>query len=292
MRDLLMDPTTHAEWSALLRSSALRPEQALTAEAATQIVPARRSVGSVAIVGLRGIISQRPTLMSLSFGGTSTAQFAREVVTALADPAVGAVVMDVDSPGGQVFGVPEAAAVIRAARGGKPLVAVTNGLNASAAYWLSSQASEIVSTPSGLTGSIGIYVAHEDLSAALEQKGSKVSLISYGRRKTEGSEFGPLDDETRAAIQARVDEFGEMFVRDVAKGRGVPPEKVRTDFGEGAVLTASQAVAAGMVDRIATLDEVVGALARGYQPAKLAPRAYDETELRARAALAGLDILA
>jgi signal peptide peptidase SppA len=131
---------------------------------------------------------------------------------------------------------------------------------ASAAYWLASQADEIVSIPSGNVGSIGVFSAHQDLSAALEKEGIKVTLIKAGKFKVEGNPFEPLSDEARAQIQTRVDDAYSQFTKDVARGRGVKPSDVRGGYGEGRALPAKEAKAVGLIDRIATMDEVLGKL--------------------------------
>jgi signal peptide peptidase SppA len=281
---LAMDKRTYRLWAEQANKSTLVPSM----EAATKLIPAKRSVGSVAVVPLTGFLTQKPSLFSLIFGGTSVQAFAREVIAALADPSVGAVVMDVDSPGGEVFGVTEAATAIREARGTKPLIAVANPMAASAAYWLASQADEIVATPSGLVGSVGVFTTHVDQSKALEQQGLTVTFISYGDRKTEGNPAEPLSEEAFSSVQARVDETGRQFEADVAKGRKVTAARVHEDYGKGGILTASQALAAGVVDRVGTLDEVVAKMANGYKPK--GARAHDEVEMRARAILGGLEV--
>ena len=285
---LAMDERIYRLWSELASRCAV-PHHA---EAAARLIPARKSVGSVAVVPLTGFITQKPTLFSMLFGGTSVQAFAREVTAAMGDPGVGAVVMAIDSPGGEVFGVTEAASEIRAARGSKPLIAVADPIAASAAYWLAAQADEIAITPSGLAGSVGVFAAHVDQSKALEQAGLAVTLISYGRRKTEGASTGPLSDDAMASIQARVDEMGKTFEADVAKGRKISAAKVAADFGEGAIMTAEQSVKAGVADRVATLDEVIGRLAAGYKRLGGAERAADPDEIRYRARLAGIEVKA
>jgi signal peptide peptidase SppA len=239
------------------------------------------------VVNLTGFITQKSSLLSLLFGGTSAEWFASTVAAAMADPEVGAVVMNVDSPGGSVFGMTEAAAVIRAARGKKPLMAIANPLAASGGYYLASQADEVVMAPSALVGSIGVKVVHVDESEALKQAGLSVTEITYGRRKVEESSARPLTDDARAAIQGRVDYYGRLFEADVAKGRRVSVATVRDKYGEGAMFTANDAKARGLVDRIGTLDEVLGELAVGKRR-RVAGVSSDPLELRARAALGGV----
>src|SRR5690606_4285100 len=130
-------------------------------------------------------------------GGTSTEQFGSWFDAALRDPAVSAIVIDVDSPGGTVTGVAELAEQIFEARGKKPIYAIANALAASAAYWIASAAEELWVTPSGDVGSIGVYAMHEDISEMEAEMGLKVTLISAGEYKTEGNPHEPLGDEAR-----------------------------------------------------------------------------------------------
>lgn len=216
--------------------------------------------GDVAVLPLFGVLMPRASLMSQMSGGTSVEQFTRDLADLVADPTVDTIVLNVDSPGGMTDLIPEAAQQIREARQVKRVVAVANTDAASAAYWLAAQATELVVTPSGSVGSVGVYAAHQDFSAKLEREGVQTTLISAGRFKTEGNPFEPLSADALAAVQARVDEFYGMFVADIAAGRGVSTEDVRSGFGEGRMVTANQAVAAGMADRVETLDGVVARL--------------------------------
>lgn len=215
------------------------------------------TVATVAVLPIYGVITPRADLMTEMSGGTSVQGFLDSFRAAVANPDIGGILLDVDSPGGMTDLVPEAAAEIRGARGSKPIVAVANTDAASAAYWLASQADEVVVTPSGMVGSIGVFAAHEDVSAAMERDGVKTTLISAGKYKVESNPFEPLSEEARGAIQARVDAFYGMFTRDVAKGRGVAVDAVRGGFGEGRVVTASEALKANMVDRVESFEATV-----------------------------------
>ena len=213
--------------------------------------------GSVAVLPLLGVITQRVNMMSDFSGGTSTEMFGRAYRQALADPSVTGIVLDIDSPGGSVSGTQELAAIIRSGRGQKRTIAVANSLAASAAYWIGTAADELWVTPSGEVGSVGVIAMHEDLSRALDAAGVTVSLITAGAYKGEGNPYQPLDDDARGYLQARVDEAYTAFVRDLAKHRGVSTDTVRRDFGQGRVLGARAAVAAGMADTIGTLDDAI-----------------------------------
>jgi signal peptide peptidase SppA len=157
---------------------------------------------------------------------------------------------------------------------------VANTLAASAAYWLASAASELVVTPSGEVGSIGVFAIHEDYSAALDRVGVKVSLISAGKYKTEGNPFEPLGEEAQAAVQGTVNDYYDMFIRAVARGRGVSQADVIAGFGEGRVVMAEQAVRLGMADRVATIDEVIGGLQAGSSKGKQVRADDGEDRLR------------
>jgi capsid assembly protease len=236
-----------------------------------------RSDGSVAIVPLHGMITPKGSLLNLLFGGApgGLESFRAELTSAAGNSDIKAIVMDVDSPGGLVDQVPETAALVREVRKTKPVVSIANPLAASAGYWLASQATQLVVSSSGEAGSIGVYNVHRDLSAALEQRGIKPTVVSAGKYKVEASPFEPLNSEARAAVQDTVNDYYEMFIKDVARGRGASQQAVRNGYGEGRVLTSQRALKAGLVDAVQTLDEVVGGLAGGHMPAGrvLAPAA-------------------
>jgi signal peptide peptidase SppA len=218
------------------------------------------SAGGVAVLPIYGPISHRETLFSMIFGGTSTQRFSASLRLALSDPSVGAIILDVDSPGGTVDGIEELSSEIYQARGKKKMIAVANATAASAAYWIASAADEVVVSPSGQVGSIGVFSAHEDISKAAEKEGIKVTLISAGKYKTEANPFEPLSAEARASIQQMVNTVGTMFVNAVARNRGVGAYSVTNGYGEGRMVLADDAVKAGMVDRVATLDQTLARL--------------------------------
>lgn len=211
----------------------------------------------VAVIPMYGVISKRMDLMSAMSGGTSVDQLTSQFRDALADPEVGAILFDVDSPGGSVEGITELANEIRAARGQKPMAAVANPTMASAAYWLSSQVDEVIASPSAIVGSIGVIGMHVDVSAQDEMLGEKVTLITAGEGKANGNEHEPLSDEARAELQAMADDYYGLFVGDVAAARAVKATQV-TGSWKASAFTAKKAQVAGLVDRVETLDEAVG----------------------------------
>jgi ClpP class serine protease len=167
------------------------------------------------------------------------------------------------------------------------VVAVVDSLAASCGYWLAAQATDVVMTPSAQAGSIGVYTAHKNIAGALRQEGIEVTLVSAGKHKTEGTPFAPLSAEDRAALQRQVDVAYDLFINDVAAGRGVTADRVRAGFGEGRLLAAPDAVRAGLADRIDTLDHVLAHLASGKTTARVTVPAIAATDHHAarRAAL-------
>lgn len=250
---------------------------------------ARASAGAVAVIPVMGVISQRVSMMSEMSGGTSTERIGAAFAQALNDPAVGSIVLQIDSPGGGVYGVAELADTIFKARGQKPIIAVADSLAASAAYWIAASADEISVTPSGEVGSIGVFAAHEDVSRMLEAAGVSVNLISAGKYKTEGSPYEPLGDEARAAMQSRVDDYYQLFTGAVARGRGVKVTHVLTGFGEGRVVGAQEAVTLGMADRVETIDQAISRL-MGGRSRSIGQRAEDAAPEIAASVLSDIDL--
>jgi signal peptide peptidase SppA len=220
----------------------------------------------VAVVPVYGVLAHRSyAVQNTSRPLTSTEALANQMRSLAADPEVGTIIMDVDSPGGSVFGVQELGDVLFdiRERSGKHLVAVSNNMAASGGYWIASQAHEIVVTPSGMVGSIGVIVPHQDASAMRERVGVKTEYITYGKHKAEGYSDGPLTDEHRAHLQSQVDAYYAAFTKAVAKGRNVPVSTARGEaFGEGRMRLAADAVGNGMADRVGTLDDTINRYAR------------------------------
>jgi capsid assembly protease len=218
--------------------------------------------GAVAVLPLVGPISHRSNFFTEFFGGASVEGFKKQFRQALNDDAVNSIVIDIDSPGGSVDGVAELADEIFHARAkGKKIIAVANAMAASAAFWIGTAAEEFIVTPSGEVGSVGVFSLHLDHSELLAKEGIKPTFISAGKFKVEGNPFEPLSDEARAAIQADINIYYDQFVKALARNRGTSVSDVKANFGQGRTLLAKDAVKAGMVDRVATLDAVIGKLA-------------------------------
>lgn len=226
-----------------------------------------RREGVVAVIPVWGVLAPKMDLMTEISGGMSYSGLQKALHAAIADPEVKAIVLDIDSPGGAVPGAQELGDEIRALRGGeKPIIAQVNHLAASAAYWLASQTDEIVVSPSGRAGSIGVYTVHDDVSAALEKEGVKRTYISAGEHKVEGNEAEPLAGDALAFIQDRVSRSYDRFVAAVASGRNTTVANVEKTFGQGRVFFAEELVAKGMADSIGTLDETLARFGADQTP--------------------------
>ena len=215
--------------------------------------------GKVAIIPVTGVIAQHARMVNQvsTSSGSSCEAIGNMLDAAMADPDCSAIVFDVDSPGGSVFGIQELAGKIMSARGKKPMIAVANSQMASAAYWIGCAADELWVTPSGEVGSIGVFCVHMDASEAYAKEGLKPTIIKAGDHKAEGNPYEPLSKEALAYAQSQIDDYYAAFVKGAAQGRGVSVATVESDFGQGRTVTAQAAVRRGMADKVGTLDQAL-----------------------------------
>lgn len=216
----------------------------------------------VAVVTITGTLVNRGAWIGANSGLTSYEGIAHQVSSAAADPAVGAIILDLHSPGGEAVGAMEAAEVVRLAAKAKPVIAVVNGMAASAAYAIASGATEIVTTETGVAGSIGVVLLHADFSRQLDREGITPTLIFAGAHKVDGNPYGPLPESVRQGLQAEVDAFYELFVTTVAKGRGSRLNAAAARRTEARVFIGQAAVEAGIADRVGTFERVLADLSR------------------------------
>jgi signal peptide peptidase SppA len=214
--------------------------------------PARS--GSVFVLPLFGTISHRADSVQSSIG-TSAEQFGKEFDAAIGNSSISAVILDIDSPGGSVSGIQELADKIRSRRGEKPIVAVANAGAFSAVYWIATD--ELVVTPSGNVGSVGVVAMHVDQSELDIKDGLKPTYIHAGEHKIEGHPHAPLDAQAHAEIQKRVDRHYSAFVQALAENRNTTGSRVRATFGGGRIFSGKEAVERNMADRVGTLEQVI-----------------------------------
>ena len=202
---------------------------------------------NTAIIPVHGIIAKRMNLFSQISGGVSTQKLGNDLMEAIRDSDINAIVLDVDSPGGTVDGTEDAANLIRAARHKKPIVAWTDGMIASAAYWIASAAEKVyISGKTPTVGSIGVVATHVDYSEYEKRQGIKTTEVYAGKYKRIATEHKPLSKDGLKSIQDRVDYFYSLFVDAVAENRGKTPEAVQKNMADGRMFrTASHQRRAG-----------------------------------------------
>lgn len=227
--------------------------------------PKSRKEKSIAVLSLHGVMEARTTLRGYLFGGTSTMAFGRAFDAAMEDSSVGGILIDVDSPGGSVFGTQELAAKIYSARGAKPIVAIANPQADSAAFWVGTAADRLYVTPSGRVGSVGTLATHQDWSEAYAKAGVKEHVVvsTDSPFKGEWIDSQPASPEYLADLQSMVNEYQSNFVSAVAQHRGATMTEVRQKFGKGRDVGAKAAVENGMADGIATFEVVASKMIEG-----------------------------
>lgn len=218
----------------------------------TQVAEERDGVGIIPMVGP---VFRRANLFTQVSGATSIEILARDFTAALENKDVRAILLNVDSPGGEVSGINEFAEMVRAARGKKPIYAYVGHQACSAAYWIASAADKVIVDATAEVGSIGVVAVMANPKA--DEASKKIEIVSTQspRKRTD-----PTTDEGRALVQAKIDEIADVFVGTVATNRGVSAAKVMKDFGGGGTLIGKSAVDAGMADGVGSFESTVAAL--------------------------------
>lgn len=209
----------------------------------------------IATLPVTGPLFRRASLFTMISGATSYDLLARDFTAALEDPSIRAIVLLIDSPGGEVNGASELAKMIRAGRGRKPIVAFAGGTMASASYWIGSAADRLVASDTAIVGSIG---AQMGMTIREPRAGEK----SY-RFVSSQSPLKNASPETEAGAQQAqqmVDDIAKVFIENVADNRGVDAAAVLANYGQGAVFLAEKALANGMIDAVGTYEGVIASL--------------------------------
>ena len=260
-----------ARWDAGLPPSPAaraKVDEDTSARAALLEEMAGQASGEVAILPLMGILTQHPVEDVSGPGATSTDRWAGQFQALVDSPSVGKIIVPIDSPGGSVFGIQEAADLIFAARGIKPVIGIANSMSASAAYWLGSQMSELHITPGGEVGSIGVRSALMSIAEQLKADGIDIRTVAAGKFKTEGDPTQPINEEAIANLQSRINDYYKQFVDSVARGRDVKTTAVKNGMGQGRMLGADAALAENMVDGIATFRQLMARHTGNADPSK------------------------
>jgi signal peptide peptidase SppA len=182
-------------------------------------MPVPETYGGIRVIPIQGIIGHKVGLLEKSCGVCDVLDVREQVAEALASVDVTAILLDIDSPGGIVTGVPELADVVRTADAMKPVYAFTDDMMCSAAYWLGSQARGVFATRTADVGSIGVYMAILDESLAFQMAGLHLDVFKGGTQKGAGLPGTSLNDEQRAHFQGEIDQIYGWFKRAVTRGR-------------------------------------------------------------------------
>jgi len=209
----------------------------------------------IAVIPIYGTLVRRTQGLEAQSGLTSYAGIAMALDTALADPNVAAIVLDIDSPGGESSGVFDLADRIRAATAIKPVWAVANDMAFSAAYALGSAASRLIVSRTGGVGSIGVIAMHVDQSVKDQQDGIAYTAVFAGDRKNDLNPHAPISGEAQSFLQGEVNRIYDLFATTVAKHRGMGVNTIKGT--QAALFFGADAVASGLADDVGTLDEAI-----------------------------------
>ncbi len=216
--------------------------------------------GAVGHLALEGVIAPKANLFTQISGGVSSQMALRQVQSMHADPRVRSALVEFDTPGGSVFGVPAVANAIRAMAADKPVVTISTGMMASAGYWWGSAGNAVyISGLTDFVGSIGVVATHNYRPRAAQA--DQTTEITAGRYKRIASDKEPLTVEGRAYLQEQVDELYRVFVDAVAAHRGVSTAQVLDRMADGRVFVGQQAIDAGLVDGVSSVDALIEQLA-------------------------------
>ena len=218
----------------------------------------------VAVIPIHGTLVRRTVGLEAESGLTSYTGLAAQLDAAIGNPAVTAILLDIDSPGGESGGVFDLADRIRAASQIKPVWAVANDMAFSAAYALASAASRVFVSRTGGVGSIGVIAMHVDQSEKDAQDGVHYTAVFAGDRKNDLNPHEPISSEAHAFLKAEVNRIYGLFVETVARHRGIEASAVRDT--EAGLFFGQAAVAIGLADAVGTFDDALAQLLASLSP--------------------------
>ena len=220
--------------------------------------------GKVAVIPIHGTLVRRTSGLDAESGLASYTGIAAQLDAALTSPEVAAILLDIDSPGGESGGVFDLADRIRVASQVKPVWAVANDMAFSAAYALASAATRVFVARTGGVGSIGVIAMHIDQSVKDAKDGVRYTAVFAGERKNDLNPHEPLSDAAHAVLKAEVDRVYELFVETVARHRGLDADAVRAT--EAGLFFGPDAVATGLADAVGSLDDALTQLTQSLSP--------------------------
>ena len=214
--------------------------------------PGYDNVAGVAVIPICGTLVQKLGSLRPYSGMTGYDGIRQSFLTALADPEVNGICLDIDSPGGEVAGCFDLVDEIYNARGTKPIHAILTENAYSAAYAIASAADRISVPRTGGVGSVGVITMHLDWTQRIKDDGLKVTIITFGSRKAEGSPLRELSEEAFNAIQGDINAMGELFVNTVARNRGISAKAIKGT--QAACFMAADGVELGLADEVCPPD--------------------------------------
>jgi len=213
------------------------------------------TVGRIAVVPVHGSLVKRSLGVQAMSGLLSYDDIGAMLDAAMSDPGIDGILLDVDSPGGEVGGCFELAARIRQAARIKPIWALASDSAFSAAYALACAADRVLVTQTGGAGSIGVIAMHVDQSAADAQQGLRYTPVFAGSHKNDFTPHAPLSAEAQSTLQAEIDRLYNLFTAHVASMRAMPESTVRAS--EAQVYFGPNAVQAGLADAVMDLQQAI-----------------------------------
>lgn len=229
--------------------------------AGTEGVPLATSapVARIQVIEIDGSLVSRSSGMCGWSGLASYESIKQAINEGAADASIDAIMLRVDSPGGEVNGIQSLQDAIRAARKAKPVWCSVDSIAFSACCWIATQCDRVVLTPDGQMGSIGVIALHYEQSKFEQIAGVKYTAIYSGEHKNDLNPHEPLDKSAAASVQADVDGVYDVFCSSVAEGRGLDIQSVK---GTGAAIyRGQQCLDAGLADELGDYEFALNALA-------------------------------
>lgn len=215
----------------------------------------------VAVIPVVGPLFRYANLFTAISGASSYEVLAKDFNSALENADVHCIVLDIDSPGGEVNGCAEFANMIYESRGTKPIIAYASGDAASGAYWIASACDQIIASETSLLGSIGVVAVYRD--------SNDQSVLEIVSSQSPYKRLDPNSDDGKSRLQSRIDDLASVFIDSIAKHRGVDPPTVLKEFGGGDVFVGKNAIRSGLADDVGSLENIIQQQINNQNPAKL-----------------------
>lgn len=214
-----------------------------------------------AVIPVVGPLFRYANIFTAISGASSYEVLAKDFTSALENPDVHSIILDIDSPGGEVNGCAEFASMIFEARGKKPIIAYASGDAASGAYWIASACDQIIASETSMLGSIGVV--------AVYRGSNDENVLEIVSSQSPYKRLDPSSKDGKSRLQSRIDDLATVFIESIAKHRGVDPPTVIKDFGGGDVFIGKNAISSGLADDIGSLEQIINEHSNNQNPAKL-----------------------